>query len=300
MTRTLKRYGPAMAMVAPSVILIAIFVYWLIYQNARMSMTDIHTAGQAAGVQPHEFVGLTNYGTLLASDAFQHSLRNLAIYTVVLLGGTLFFGFVWAWLLDRPIRGQAVFRSVLLAPMAVSFIAAGVVWRWLLNSNQGPNASGLNRLFQIIGLDFLQNNWWNNITWGIAAIGMVAVWQLAGYVMAMFLAGFRGVPEELREAGRVDGANQWQVYRHIVLPQLRPIALSAIIVIGHMSLKAFDLIMSISKASNYQTKVPAIDMFLFKGSFDYANSAAVGMILLIIVAILIVPYLVHINRREDA
>lgn len=300
MTRTLKRYGPAMAMVAPSVILIAIFVYWLIYQNARMSMTDIHTAGQAAGVQPHEFVGLTNYGTLLASDAFQHSLRNLAIYTVVLLGGTLFFGFVWAWLLDRPIRGQAVFRSVLLAPMAVSFIAAGVVWRWLLNSNQGPNASGLNRLFQIIGLDFLQNNWWNNIAWGIAAIGMVAVWQLAGYVMAMFLAGFRGVPEELREAGRVDGANQWQVYRHIVLPQLRPIALSAIIVIGHMSLKAFDLIMSISKASNYQTKVPAIDMFLFKGSFDYANSAAVGMILLIIVAILIVPYLVHINRREDA
>lgn len=289
-----------MAMVAPSVILIAIFVYWLIYQNARMSMTDIHTAGQAAGVQPHEFVGLANYGTLLASEAFQHSLRNLAIYTVVLLGGTLVFGFVWAWLLDRPIRGQAVFRSVLLAPMAVSFIAAGVVWRWLLNSNQGANASGLNRLFQIIGLDFLQNNWWNNITWGISAIGMVAVWQLSGYVMAMFLAGFRGVPEELREAGRVDGANQWQVYRHVVLPQLRPIALSAIIVIGHMSLKAFDLIMSISKASNYQTKVPAIDMFLFKGSFDYANSAAVGMILLIIVAILIVPYLVHINRREDA
>ena len=286
-------------MVSPSAVLIAIFVYWLIYQNARTSMTDIHTAGQASGVQPHSFVGIDNYVALLGSEAFQHSLRNLMIYTFVLLGGTLFFGFCWAWLLDRPVRGQGFFRSVLLAPMAVSFIAAGVVWRWLLNSNKGEQASGLNRLFQIVGLDALQNGWWISIQWGISAIAMVAVWQLAGYVMAMFLAGFRGVPEELREAGRVDGANGWKLYRHIIIPQLKPIALSAVIVIGHMSLKAFDLIMSISKASNYQTKVPAIDMFLFKGSYDYANAAAVGMILLIIVAILIVPYLVYINRQED-
>lgn len=289
-----------MAMISPSVILLGIFVYWLIIENARTSMTDIHTAGQAAGVQPHSHVGLDNYFALLASEAFQHSLRNLAIYTVVLLGGTLFFGFIWAWLLDRPLRFEGLFRSVLLAPMAVSFIASGVVWRWLLNSNQGESASGLNRLFQMVGLDVLQNSWWTNIEWGIAAIGMVAVWQLSGYVMAMFLAGFRGVPEELREAGRVDGASTWKLYRHIILPQLKPIALSAVIVIGHMSLKAFDLIMSISKASNYQTKVPAIDMFLFKGSYDYANAAAVGTILLIIVAILIVPYLIHINRSEDA
>lgn len=299
MTRKLKRYGPAIALISPSVILIGIFVYWLLYQNAAMSMTDIHNAGQASGVQPHSLVGIDNYIALLGSDAFQHSLRNLIIYTVVLLGGTLFFGFVWAWLLDRHVLGEAFFRSVLLAPMAVSFIAAGVVWRWLLNSNQGERASGLNRLFQIVGLDPMQNGWWVNINWGISAIAMVAVWQLSGYVMAMFLAGFRGVPEELREAGRVDGAGGWKLYRYVVLPQLKPVALSAVIVIGHMSLKAFDLIMSISKASNYQTKVPAIDMFLLKGSYDYANAAAVGMILLIIVAILIVPYLIYINRQED-
>jgi len=297
--RYLKRYGPPIAMVAPSVILIAIFVYWLIAQNVATSMTDIHTAAQATGVEPHRFVGLDNYIALLGSEAFQHSLKNLLLYTVVFLGGTLLFGFLWSWLLDRPVPGQAIFRSVLLAPMAVSFIAAGVVWRWLLNSNQGERASGLNRLFQMTGLDFLQNNWWNNINWGISAIAMVAVWQLSGYVMAMFLAGFRGVPEELREAGRVDGASQWQLYRYVIFPQLTPVALSAVIVIGHMSLKAFDLIMSISKASNYQTKVPAIDMFVFKGVYDYANAAAVGTILLVIVAILIVPYLIHVNRAEN-
>lgn len=298
MHRFFSRYGPPIAMVSPSVILIGIFVYWMIGQNVATSMTDIHTAAQAAGAQPHRFVGLENYAALLGSEDFQHSLRNLLLYTVVFLGGTLVFGFLWSWLLDRPVKGQAVFRSILLAPMAVSFIAAGVVWRWLLNSNQGESASGLNRLFQIVGLDFLQNNWWNNVNWGISAIAMVAVWQMSGYVMAMFLAGFRGVPDELREAGRVDGASGWQLYRHVIFPQLRPVALSAVIVIAHMSLKAFDLIMSISKAANYQTKVPAIDMFLFKGSYDYANAATVGTILLGIVAILIIPYLVHVSRSD--
>lgn len=182
--------------------------------------------------------------------------------------------------------------------MAVSFIASGVVWRWLLNSNQGESALGLNRLFQIVGLDFLQNPWWNNVTWGIAAIAIPAIWQLSGYVMALFLAGFRGIPDELREAGRIDGASEWQLYRHVIFPQLSPVALSALIIIGHMSLKAFDLIMSISKPSNYQTKVPAVDMFVFKSSYDYANAAAVGSILLIIVAVLIIPYLVHTSRKE--
>lgn len=299
MRRFFSKYGPPIAMVSPSVILIAIFVYWMIGKNVQTSMTDIHTAAQAAGAKPHTFVGLENYGALLASDDFQHSLKNLLIYTVVFLGGTMAFGFLWSWLLDRPVPGQAVFRSVLLAPMAVSFIAAGVVWRWLLNSNQDAQASGLNRLFQMVGLGFLQNNWWNNVHWGISAIAMVAVWQMSGYVMAMFLAGFRGVPDELREAGRVDGASGWQLYRHVIFPQLRPVALSAVIVIAHMSLKAFDLIMSISKAANYQTKVPAIDMFLFKGSYDYANAATVGTILLGIVAILIIPYLVHMSRSDS-
>lgn len=198
-----------------------------------------------------------------------------------------------------PGAREGLFRAIYLFPMAVSFVASGVVWRWLLNSNQGENASGLNRLFQMVGLDVLQNNWWNNITFGIVAIAIPAIWQLSGYVMALFLAGFRGIPDELREAARMDGATEWQLYRYVLFPQLAPIALSALVIIGHMSLKSFDLIMSISKAANYQTKVPAVDMFVFKSSFDYANSAAVGMVLLVIVAVVIVPYLWWTNRKEN-
>jgi len=296
--RSLRRWGPPLLLISPSLLLMAVFVYGLLAVNTKTAMTDVHTAAQTTGRKPSSFVGLTNFGDLLSSPDFQHSLRNLVVYTVVFLAGTMLFGFLWAWLLDRPVRFEGLFRSIYLFPMAVSFVASGVVWRWLLNSNQGETASGLNRLFQMVGLGFLQNNWWNNVNWGIAAIAIPAIWQLSGYVMALFLAGFRGIPEELREAARVDGASEWKLYRHVLFPQLSPVALSAVIIVGHMSLKAFDLIMSISKPANYQTKVPAIDMYVFKSSFDYANSAAVGVVLLVIVAVLIVPYLVHLNRTE--
>ncbi|WP_402463081.1 carbohydrate ABC transporter permease [Isoptericola aurantiacus] len=296
MRHRLRRLGPPLLLLAPSLILLAVFVYGLIAANFQTSITDNHTAAQATGQQPVVVVWFDNYVDLLASDDFQHSLINLLLFTVVFLGGTMIMGFGWAWLLDKPSRGEGVFRSIYLFPMAVSFVASGVVWRWLLNSNQGESASGLNRLFQMIGLDFLQNNWWNNITFGIVAIAIPAIWQLSGYVMALFLAGFRGIPEELREAARMDGASEWKLYRHVLFPQLTPIALSALIIIGHMSLKSFDLIMSISKPANYQTKVPAVDMYLFKSSFDYASAAAVGTILLVIVAVVVVPYLVRTNK----
>jgi glucose/mannose transport system permease protein len=298
MLKSLRRAGPPLLMLLPSLILVGVFVYGLIGVNFSTSVTDNHTAAQATGQAPSVVVWFDNYLALLGTQAFQHSLMNLVLFTVVFLAGTMLMGFGWAWLLDKPIRGEGIFRSIYLFPMAVSFVASGVVWRWLLNSNQGENASGLNRLFQMIGLDFLQNNWWNNVTFGILAIAIPAIWQLSGYVMALFLAGFRGIPEELREAARMDGASEWKLYRHVLFPQLSPIALSALIIIGHMSLKSFDLIMSISKPANYQTKVPAVDMFVFKSSFDYANAAAVGAILLIIVAVVIVPYLVHSNRSE--
>lgn len=296
----MRKYAAPLLMVAPSLILVSVFVYILIGQNFWTSLTDNHTAAQANGAQPSTFVGFDNYLGLLTDKAFQHSLLNLLLFTVVFLAGAMIVGFVWAWILERPIKGGGFFQTVYLFPMAVSFIASGVVWRWLLNSNEGERASGLNRLFQMVGLDFLQNPWWNNVTFGIMAIALPAVWQLSGYVMALFLAGFRGVPVELREAARVDGASEWQVYRHVIFPELTPVVMSALVIIGHMSLKSFDLIMSISNPSNYQTKVPAVDMFVFKSSFDYANAAAVGMILLVIVAILIVPYLIHQHRERKS
>lgn len=102
----------------------------------------------------------------------------LLISPSVILVGTLVLGFIWAWILERPIKGEGFFRSIFLFPMAVSFIASGVVWKWLLNSGVDDNAKGLNRLFQMLGLDFLQNSWTANITFGVVAVAIPAIWQL--------------------------------------------------------------------------------------------------------------------------
>lgn len=293
LSQWLHRYGPPILLISPSIILVGIFVYGLIGYNFYMSFLDSHTVAQQIGKKPSHFVGFENYQTLFSDPDFIRSLKNLLMLTGVFLVGTLVIGFLWAWILEKPIKGEGIFRSIFLFPMAVSFVASGVVWKWLLNSAVDENAAGLNRLFQMVGLGFLQNSWTANISTGILAIAIPAIWQLAGYVMALFLAGFRGIPSELREAARVDGATEWQVYRHVVFPQLAPVALSAVIIIGHMSLKSFDLIMSITDQRTYATKVPAIDMFNFMTDGDYSMSAAVGAILLLIVAFLVIPYLIH-------
>jgi glucose/mannose transport system permease protein len=291
--RKLKRYGPPILLISPSLILIGIFVYVLIIASAQTSMTDIHTNPQFAGTRPHTFVWFENFIDLVGDHDFQHSLKNLLLYTLVFIVGTMFFGFLWAWLLDKRARFEGIFRSVFLFPMAVSSVAAGVVWRWLLNSSTGNRATGQHRRFPMMGLDFLENKWTNNVSFGIIAVAIPAIWQMSGYIMALFLAGFRGIPNELREAARVDGANEYKLYRHVIFPQLSPVALSALIILGHMSLKVFDLIMAITGAKVYPTKVPAVDMYNFMTEGDYANAAAVGIILLLVVLVLIVPYLVY-------
>ena len=293
-----RKIGPPILLISPSVILVGVFVYGLIAANTVTSMRDAHTVAQYNGVRETSFVGFENYINLFGNADFQHSLINLLLFTVTFLVGTLILGFIWAWILERPIKGEGFFRSIVLFPRAVSFIASGVVWKWLLNSGVDDNAKGLNRLFQMLGLDFLQNSWTANITFGVVAVAIPAIWQLSGYVMALFLAGFRGIPDELREAARVDGASEWQLYKNIIFPQLSAVALSAVIIIGHMAMKSFDLIMAVTDQRTYSTKVPAIDMYNFMTSGDYSNAAAVGTIMLVIVAALVVPYLIHDAKQR--
>jgi glucose/mannose transport system permease protein len=134
-----------------------------------------------------------------------------------------------------------------------------------------------------------------------ALVGLIiaAVWQMSGYTMAMYLAGIRGIPEELREAARVDGATELQVYRHVILPMLQPITLSAMIVLGHISLKIFDLIFVMVGPDNATTDVPGILMFTtaFRAN-QFAKGAAIAVVMLVMVAVVIVPYLVTTLRAE--
>jgi glucose/mannose transport system permease protein len=274
-----------------------IFVYGLIGWTINLSLQDRHNALPSKG-----YAGLANYTQLFTndiSDRFTHSLRNLGVFTVVFIGGTLVLGFLWAFLLERGARAEGLFRNLYLFPMAVSFVASGVVWRWLMNPTTGSGAGGINAIFGDLHLSFLQSQWWTNPNWGMASMALPAIWQLGGYVMALFLAGFRGIPAELREAATVDGASSYQLYRHVLFPQLTPVALTALIITGHMSMKMFDLIMSVSGAQ-WLTEVPSVYVWETLLTSDYAKAAAISVILLLLVAILIVPYLIHVHRVEKS
>ncbi|HEV7964777.1 MAG TPA: sugar ABC transporter permease [Actinoplanes sp.] len=293
--RRLRQWGPGLLLLSPSLILLAVFVYGLIAWTMKVSVSDEHNARGSKG-----FVGLENYTKLFTNDIndrFVHSLKNLLIFTVVFMVGTILLGLLWAFLLERGVKGEGFFRTVYLFPMAVSFIASGVVWRWLMNPGKGADAGGINAVFGGLHLDFLQNNWWTNPDWGMAAMAIPAIWQLSGYVMALFLAGFRGIPQELREAAAVDGASTYRLYRNVIFPQLTPVALSALIIVGHMSMKMFDLIMSVSGAQ-WLTEVPAVYVWQALLTSDYSKAAAISIILLLLVAIVIVPYLIYTNRQE--
>ena len=356
----------AFLMILPSIILLAIFVYGFIGQTGWASLTNWEGLSANPVVN---FIGLDNYHQLftgLLDVRFRQDLVNTFFFTVFFLIGCLGMGMLLAVLLDQNIKGEGIFRTIFLFPMALSFIVTGTIWRWLFNPN-----GGFNRLPTVIGLEPLEFRWLTNrdqiwqfnwqslptiiavllllvLLWmtyrywrqerqramiitgvisavlflwvvlggaaaiqttpypethgfNVAFIGIIiaAVWQLSGYTMAMYLAGLRGIPEELREAARVDGANELQVYRYVVLPLLQPITLSAMIVLGHISLKIFDLIFAMAGADNATTDVPGILMYLTSfRSNQFAKGAAIAMVMLIMVAFVIVPYLYTTLRSE--
>jgi glucose/mannose transport system permease protein len=284
----------AAALVSPSILAVFIFVYGFIAWSGRVSLS------QWVGLLPnYEWAGFSNYTKLLQDPRFQIDIRNTVIFTVLFVGGSLLLGLGLAILLDQGLRGESFFRSLFLFPMAISFIVTGVVWRWLMNPAQGSRISGLNLLFDQMGLDFLINQWHTTPRWGIAAIAIPAIWQMSGYTMALYLGGLRAIPDSLREAARVDGANEFQIYRYQILPLLRPMTLSAIIILGHISLKVFDLIVAVA-GKQVALDVPAIYMWTttFDGNF-YNRGAAIGMMLLFSVAVLVIPYLWYTLRTES-
>jgi len=316
----------AIGLISPSIVAIAVFVYGFIGFTTFSSFTKWDSL-----TPDFSLVGWRNYAKLFIVERFLSDLRNTFTFTSLFLIGCLVIGLALAILLDQRIRGVSIFRTIFLFPMAISYIVTGVVWRWLLNpGTTQTGSSGINLLFDRVGLGMLKSPWFTDptilsippystvgtalrgiglgglaspyigISVAMISVVLAATWQMSGYTMALYLAGLNGIPDELREAARVDGASEFQVYRYVVLPILKPITLSAVIILGHMSLKIFDLVVSMTgPGPAFATDVPAFYMFdtTFRGN-NFAQGAAIATLLLITVAVLIVPYLVHTARTE--
>jgi len=287
----LPRWVGGVLLVLPSLLLIGIFVYGFIGWNAKVSLTE-----SRRGVITDEIIGLQQYTDLFKDETFLNDIRNLVVFTVVFILGTLLFGVLLALLMDKGVRWENTLRAIYLFPMAISFIATGIVWRWLLNSDTGAGTTGINDVLGIIGV---HSDWHKSAsTWAIAAIALPAGWALSGYVMALFLAGLRGIPEELREAARMDGASEFRIYWHVVRPLMLPVFMSALVILAHISLKTFDLIYAIAPLDP-RTETPAIYMWLtsFRGGF-FGRGAAIATMLFFAIAIVVVPYIWYTMRKE--
>ncbi len=316
----------SIALITPSVLAILLFVYGFIGFTVFASLTKWDTL-----FPDFTFVGLRNYAKLFTIDRFQLDLRNTVTFTAFFLIACLAVGFALAVLIDQRIKGEGIFRSIFLFPMAISFIVTGVAWRWLLApGTEQAGSHGINLLFEQVGLGFLRNGWYTapiiwhitsesglgtfltsiglgflanplvGISWPMISVVIAATWQMSGYTMTMYLAGLRGIPDELREAARVDGASEVQIYRYIIIPLLTPITLSAVIILGHISLKIFDLVVAMTGSGpGFSTDVPAFFMFdhTFRGNF-FAEGAGIAIILLLVVAVLVIPYLIYNARTE--
>jgi glucose/mannose transport system permease protein len=288
------RWLPGLVLVSPSLILIGVFVYGFLGWNVRVSFTNWR------GLSPtYHLVGLDNYVALMRDERFRGDMRNLIVFTTVFVAGSLLLGFLMAMLLDKGVRGEGLLRGVYLFPMAISFIATAIVWRWLLDNGGGGETAGLNKLFADVGLGFLRSDWHKSESmWAIAAVALPAGWALSGYVMALFLAGMRGVNETLRESARLDGASETQIFWHVVRPQLRPVTFSAMLIMVHISLKTFDLLYALDQG-NLRIDTPSLYMWFttFDGGF-YDRGATIATVLLIGVALVVGPYVWYSLRTE--
>ena len=285
----------SIALLLPSIVAVAIFVYGFIAWSMRVSLS------KWKGLNPdYTWAGLQQYYDLFNNNQrFMIDVRNTGLFTVLFIAGCLVIGLGLAILLDQRLKGEAIFRSIFLFPMSISFIASGVVWGWLMNPATGNRITGINLIFQSLGLNSLISLWHSTpMPWGMAFTVIPAVWQLSGFTMALYLGGIRSISEDIREAARVDGASEFQIYRYIILPMLQPVTLSAVIILAHMSLKIFDLIVALGN-KDIRLDVPGIYMWTttFDGT-NYAQGAAIGILMLISVAILVVPYLIQNMRTE--
>lgn len=302
--RLSKDQWTAIAFLLPSLILIAVFVYGFISWTGYVSLSNYSTV-----VPDFSFAGLKNYLFLFGDFRFQADLRNTLFFTILFIGLVIVMGLGLAILIDKQLKGESLFRNIFLFPMSLSFIVTGVVWQWLLNPS-----TGFNQFLKFFGItpkwytdtNILAGFEWGSIEFGlpvaIIAVVIAAVWQMTGFSLAMYLAGLRGVPDELREAARIDGASEFKVYMKVVLPMLMPITMSVVIIMGHMSLKIFDLIYAMTgPGANFVTDVPGVYMFeeTFRGN-NYANGAAIAIIMLLLVAVVIIPYLWNARRGDHS
>lgn len=321
---------PSFLVLLPSLLALAIFVYGFISVTFYISLTNWRTLKPDLTIR-EPF--MQTYAELFSQPRFQADLRNTLIFTVLFIGLATLLGLGLAILIDfnRKMVAIPFFRNVYLFPYALSFIVTGVAWRWIFNPETGINLFfdifGINSLLASFGQAPLKPGWTTDPTVvlsinqllervipgaeslriqlgvpvALIPVAIAAMWQLSGFVMALYLGGMTTISDEIREAARIDGATEWQVYRRVIIPLVKPVTISVIVILLHVSLKMFDLVFSMAGVGPaFATDMPSI--FVFETTFKatrYNLGMAGAIIMLLLAALVIVPYLAQSLRRSE-
>lgn len=243
-----------------------------------------------------DFVGLAQYERLFDNERWLLSLQNLAVYGVLFVGACMLIGFLLAVFIDQKVRGEGLLRTVFLYPYAMSFVATGLVWQWVLN----PGA-GLQQALRQMGWESFSFDWIIDPDKVIYTIVIATVWQASGLVMALMLAGLRGIDEEIWKAARLDGIPAWRVYVSIVLPMLAPTVATVFVLLFTGVVKVFDSVVSMTQGGpGNASDVPA--KFIMDHLFGRANIAlaSAGSIVLLLTVLVLVAPLLYARSRQSA
>lgn len=273
---------------SPSLAMVLVFVYGFIIFTVYLSFTDSRI------LPSFGWVGLENYSKLFRLRHWDIAVANLAVFASLYIIICTVIGLALAIFLDQKIRGEGLLRPIYLYPMALSFIVTGTAWKWLLDPG-----IGLENTMHLWGWTSFQFDWIKNREFAIYTVVLAAVWQTSGFVMAMFLAGLRGIDNEILKAAQMDGASNWNLYRRIVIPQLRPAFLSAFVILSHLAIKSYDLVIALTGGGpGRATELPATFMYSYtftRNQMGIGASSAVMMLMTI--AAIMVPYL-YAELRE--
>ena len=274
---------------APTTIVMIVCMYGFIVWTGLLSLTKSRMMPQ------WEFVGLDQYVRLFNNPRWHVAVDNLFIFLILFILIALVLGLLLAIFLDQKIRNEGVIRTIYLYPMAISFIVTGTAWKWILNPGLG-----IEKLVNDLGFVGFEFRWLVESDMAIYTIVIAAVWQSSGFVMALFLAGLRGVDENLTKAAKIDGASTIRLYWHVILPLMRPVFFTAIVILTHIAIKSFDLVQALTGGGpGYSSDLPA--NFMYTYSFNRAQigvGAASAMIMLFGVLAVLIPYLYSELREK--
>jgi len=265
---------------APTFVAALVFIYGYILWNAYLSLTPSRM------LPNYDFAGLVQYETLWANDRWWVALKNLAVFGSLFIIICLAVGLLLAILLDQKVRAEGLIRSIYLYPLALSFIVTGTAWKWMLNPGLG-----LERVVKGWGLENFTFDWLINPDMAIYTVVIAAVWQSSGFVMALFLAGLRGIDDSIIKAAQVDGASLPRIYWRIIIPSLRPVFFSCFMILAHIAIKTFDLVVALTGGGpGFASDLPATFMYSLAFTRNQIGvGAASAMMMLMIVVAVVVP-----------